>query len=423
MKIVILRYPSPRRAIASIGGLGLAAFLLTAALTSRSPASLWRSWSFWPWPAAQWFAAGGHLTAADLSYIEGAQQAREPYLSAASAILVDNETGTVLYARNEHTRRAPASTTKILTAILAIESGRLNRTVKVSRRAANVIGSDINLRAGQVVHLEDLLAGLLIRSGNDAAIAIAEAVAGSVEEFAALMNRRAAELGATNSHFVNPHGLDTPDHYTTAYDLALLARTAMNYPLFARLVATRSYSPTSIPGVSWHNTNRLLWSFDGMEGIKTGTTGRAGNCLVAAASRDGRQLISVVMGSENRWGDTSRLLEWGFTNFTLLKPVVRGQKVATVPVTGARKSRVTGPATAPVIATRDLKLTVPVKQANRYHVSLDLQPLTAPVRRGESAGTLYLLLEGKPVASVPLKVGADVPGLSLWERIWQRWRR
>jgi len=399
----------------------LAALLLLAALTPWSPASLWQG-KTWPWSSPGRSTTGGRLTAADLSYVEGAQQAREPYLGAASAILIDNETGTVLYARNEHARRAPASTTKILTAIVAIEHGRLDRTVTVSRRAANVIGSDINLYTGQQVLLEDLLAGLLIRSGNDAAIAIAEAVAGSVEEFVTLLNRRAAELGATNSHFVNPHGLDKPDHYSTAHDLAVLARTAMKYPLFARLVATRNYSPASIPGVSWNNTNRLLWSFDGMEGIKTGTTGKAGNCLVAAASRDDRQLISVVMDSANRWGDTSRLLEWGFTNFILLKPVVRGEQVATVPVTGTRGRDGENKTSVPVVASRDLKLTVPVKQATRYQVRLDLQPLRAPVRRGSPAGTLHLLRDGEPVASVTLEAGADVPGPTLWEWILQRLR-
>ena len=421
MRIVILRYPAARRVVTTFGGLGLAALLLLAALTPWSPASLWQG-KTWPWSSPGRSTTGGRLTAADLSYVEGAQQAREPYLGAASAILIDNETGTVLYARNEHARRAPASTTKILTAIVAIEHGRLDRTVAVSRRAANVIGSDINLYTGQQVLLEDLLAGLLIRSGNDAAIAIAEAVAGSVEEFVTLLNRRAAELGATNSHFVNPHGLDKPDHYSTAHDLAVLARTAMKYPLFARLVATRNYSPASIPGVSWNNTNRLLWSFDGMEGIKTGTTGKAGNCLVAAASRDDRQLISVVMDSANRWGDTSRLLEWGFTNFILLKPVVRGEQVATVPVTGTRGRDGENKTSVPVVASRDLKLTVPVKQATRYQVRLDLQPLRAPVRRGSPAGTLHLLRDGEPVASVTLEAGADVPGPTLWEWILQRLR-
>jgi len=192
--------------------------------------------------------------------------------------------------------------------------------------------------------------------------------------------------------------------------------------LFARLVATRNYSPASIPGVSWNNTNRLLWSFDGMEGIKTGTTGKAGNCLVAAASRDDRQLISVVMDSANRWGDTSRLLEWGFTNFILLKPVVRGEQVATVPVTGTRGRDGENKTSVPVVASRDLKLTVPVKQATRYQVRLDLQPLRAPVRRGSPAGTLHLLRDGEPVASVTLEAGADVPGPTLWEWILQRLR-
>lgn len=428
MRIVIVRPPSGRRVLATTVGLLFAGALFAVAFSAWSPLPLpWfgkltflASYFQGLWKGDVHPAGGGKLNPADLTYIEGATQLdlpRTPWLSATSAILVDNETGTILYAKNENARRAPASTTKILTALLAIEHGRLDRVVTVSRRAANVVGSDIRLHAGQEVKLHDLVAGLLIRSGNDAAVAIAEAVAGSVENFACLMNRRAAELGATNSHFVNPHGLDHPGHYSTAHDLAVIARTAMHYELFSRLVATKEYAPPSIPGALWHNTNRLLWSFDGMEGIKTGTTGKAGNCLVAAARRDGRQLISVVMDSGNRWGDTTRLLEYGFSEFTLLRPASRGKPVAEATVVGARREPVT---TVPVAPTRDLVLTVRTSQAGRYQVRLEVKPLPAPVRRGAPAGNLLLLRDGKEVISVPLVTTTGVGPDSFWRRLW-RW--
>src|SRR5690606_33671323 len=178
-------------------------------------------------------------------------------------------------------------------------------------------GSSIHLRPGQEMLLADLIHGLLLRSGNDAAIAIAEHIAGTEDDFVHLMNRRARELGAVNTHFRNPHGLDEPDHFSTAFDLAHLARLAMILPTFKEAVGLREYRPASPVG-PWRNTNRLLWGLDGAEGVKTGTTGRAGNCLVAAASRDGMSLISVVLHSRDRWEDSRRALEWAFASFHLV---------------------------------------------------------------------------------------------------------
>ncbi|MBE3597293.1 MAG: D-alanyl-D-alanine carboxypeptidase [Limnochordaceae bacterium] len=335
-----------------------------------------------------------------------------PPVSAEAALLLEVSTGTVLYAKDEHQRRAPASTTKIITALLAIESGRLQDVVTVSRRAAGVTGSSASLSTGERYTLEELLHGLMLPSGNDAAVAIAEHVGGSVSGFAAMMNRRARELGAYDSHFVNPHGLDDPQHYTSAYDLALFARTAMQYPTFAAVVGRRAYTALS-QQKTWHNTNRLLWSFEGATGIKTGTTSRAGNCLVAAASREGTQLIGVVLGSSDRWADSARLLEYGFSAFAVVELARRGDVVAEVPVAGASSDLVVR-----VMAADRLAVTVPVRQVKDVRGVVRLRQLFAPVGAGQPVGELEGYLADQPFARIPLVAGEPIPRLPWWRRIF-----
>src|SRR5690625_2296738 len=232
-----------------------------------------------------------------------------------AAILFERTSGTVLFGTDIHERRAPASTTKIMTALLAIELGHMDDIVQVSRYAAGITGSSAGLYVDQRLALLDLMHGMLLNSGNDAAVAVAEHIAGTEERFVALMNERAQQLGLHNTHFRNPHGLDEPDHYSTPYDMALLTDTAMHHALFAEIVAKKEYS--YVHG-TFRNTNRLLWSMDGATGVKTGTTGQAGYCLVAAVNREGMELIGIVLGSSNRWNDAMRLLNYGFDNFQRL---------------------------------------------------------------------------------------------------------
>ncbi|HEY8485917.1 MAG TPA: D-alanyl-D-alanine carboxypeptidase family protein [Limnochordales bacterium] len=337
-----------------------------------------------------------------------------PPVQAQAAILMEVSTGTILYAKNEHQRRAPASTTKIVTALLALESGRLNDRVRVSRRAASVTGSSADLAAGEVLTLEELLYGLMLPSGNDAAVAIAEHLAGSEAEFAAWMTRRARELGAYESRFENPHGLDSPGHYTSAYDLAILARTAMQFPTFARIVGQKAY--TDLAGRrTWHNTNRLLWSFEGATGIKTGTTGRAGHCLVAAANREGMQVLAVVLGSSDRWGDAARLLEYGLSAFALVELARRGDEVARLPL-GA------GAAELQVVAGQRLALVVPVRRVKDVRGVVALQRVRPPLRAGQAVGRLTGYLADEPFGWVPLVAGREVSRPPWW-RWWGSGRR
>lgn len=250
-------------------------------------------------------------------------------LTARAAILIDSSTGKILYQKEPDLRLPPASTTKIVTAILTLESGRnLRDLLTVSKTATRVPASKLYLRPGQTLTIEDLLYGLLLSSANDASVVLAEGIGGSVDHFAEMMTKKANEIGATNSHFANPHGLTAPDHYSTARDLALLFRYAMKNATFREIVQTKISSVTSntlvrkraiARRISVRNHNRLLWNFDGAIGGKTGYTLAAQKCFVGAVQRDGVTLIVSILGSRDQWGDTRKLLEYGFDNYQTLK--------------------------------------------------------------------------------------------------------
>ena len=238
------------------------------------------------------------------------------------------KTGKVLYQKDADLRLPPASTTKVLTAILALESAKKPRNLlPVSKAATRVPASKLYLRPGQTISIEDLLYGLLLSSANDASVVVAEGIGGTMEKFADMMTRKAHHLGATNSHFTNPHGLTAVDHYSTARDLALIFRYAMKNPTFRQIVHTKISSVRSLsPGkkrakarlISVRNHNRLLWNFDGALGGKTGYTFAAQKCFVGAVERNGATLIVSLLGSRDLWGDTKRLLEYGFDNYEAL---------------------------------------------------------------------------------------------------------
>jgi D-alanyl-D-alanine carboxypeptidase (penicillin-binding protein 5/6) len=234
-----------------------------------------------------------------------------PEVTAQAAIVSDMVSGQILAEKNAHQPLAPASTTKIATALVALQRGQLEEQVTV-HESALIEGAKMGLSPGQVVTLEELLYGLLLRSGNDAATAIAQHIGGSVDGFVEMMNQEAENLGLTATHFVNPHGLDAPDHYSSAYDLMMIARQALADPTFAEIVSTQQYT---FRGRRLDNRNELLGNYRGADGVKTGTTAGAGECLVASATRDGHQVLVVVLGSEDRYGDASTLLDYYFDNY------------------------------------------------------------------------------------------------------------
>ena len=244
---------------------------------------------------------------------------KPPDVNSRSCVVIDRNTNTILYGKNEKEKRKMASTTKIMTATIIIENFNLNETIEISKKAAGTGGSRLGLKTGDKITINDLLYGLMLRSGNDAAVALAEYASGSIEGFAELMNKKSLELGLTNTHFETPHGLDSNEHYTTAYELAILSNYALNNTTFAQIVSTKNYTIT-INGYPKQliNTNELLGNLNGVYGIKTGFTNGANRCLVTACKRNKMDIICVVLGADKkkyRTIDSIKLINYIFDNF------------------------------------------------------------------------------------------------------------
>lgn len=338
-----------------------------------------------------------------------------PPVHASAALLLETQSGAVLYAKNAEERRAPASTTKMMTAIVALECGDLNKVVEVSPRAARTPGSSIYLRPKDRLKLKELLKGMMLQSGNDGSMAVAEGVSGSVENFVRLMNRKAKEIGALNTNFRNPHGLRAPSHYTTVLDLALIARYGLTNPVFADLVQQKQAV------LEWmerrrqlevRNTNRLLWYLEGADGVKTGTTNEAGHCLVASATRDGKQFIAVVLNSRDRWGDCQRLLEYGFREFVIVKVAAARQPAYRIPVKDGADNFVK------VYPRRDLVAVVRKGQADGIlrKITIFKEPVAAPLRIAQTLGRIGYQFQGRMVEGVDLVNREPVP---VKKRFWR----
>ena len=257
--------------------------------------------------------------------LEQAQKSEEPSILSRYAVIYDRTSGRVLWGKNENTPVPMASTTKIMTAIVMLEQigvDKLSEKITVDKQAANTVGSRLGLSTGDIITYNDLLYGLMLCSGNDAAVQIAISTSGSVENFAGLMNKKAKELGLENTQFVTPHGLDRSGHYTTAYELAKITDYALQNPKIAEVVATKEYT-VSIAGYSKTitNTNELLGYIDGVKGVKTGYTSKAGRCLVTATNREGFEIITVVLGADTRkirTQDSIKLIEYAYKEYELV---------------------------------------------------------------------------------------------------------
>ncbi|MGI6604328.1 MAG: D-alanyl-D-alanine carboxypeptidase family protein [bacterium] len=357
------------------------------------------------------------LAMASLVGMTSRVQAATSSITADAAVLLDARTGTILYGRSPYERRPPASTTKILTAIVALEKGYLSDVVTVSPSAAWTEGSSIYLRTGEKLTLEALLWGALMESGNDACVAIAEHIAGSEKGFSQLQNAKARALGAWDTHFVNPHGLPDPDHYTSAYDLATIARYSLRNSKFQEIVRSQEQTLKGPEGSrTFYNTNRLLWSYSGADGVKTGTTAEAGQCLVASATRAGRQLVAVVLHSDDRWSDAIALLDYGFQETRLLNLFQAGEVIG-LPLTHGFEASI------PVRVERDLYLVVDKDAAERVERVLEVPTLRAPVERGERLGRVVVKLDGKTLAERDLVAAASAAKRSaLTTFIWYVYR-
>ncbi len=313
-------------------------------------------------------------------------------VSAQKAILLDANTGRVLYEKDADKRSLIASTTKIMTALVVCEQCNVLDRMQIPKEAVGVEGSSMYLREGEVLTIQELLYGLMLSSGNDAAVALAIYCGGTVEGFTQLMNDKAHRLGLTGTHFENPNGLDSPGHYSTARDLAVLASYAMKNPIFFQTVSTKNIR---IGQRSLQNHNKLLWRVDGAEGVKTGFTKAAGRTLVSSASRDGRRLICVTLNDGNDWKDHADLLNNGFSRYTQRQILSSGDFVGTAEVAGGVSDRVQ------LLAAEDFFF--PLAENEKPHIILSGPGFAyAPVVQGKQAGVAYICIEDNCVGKVPV---------------------
>ena len=337
------------------------------------------------------------------SPVSPAETGEEPKINAGAAIVIDMESGRVLYEKDGYTPRKMASTTKIMTAIIALERGNLEDVVTVSERAAEIWGSRIGLKKGQKIKLIDLLYGLMLNSGNDVAIAIAEHIGGTVEDFADMMNEKAYELGAINTHFITPHGLDVEGHYTTPYDLAIITAYALNNPTFSKIVGTVQ---ATISYRSLYNTNEMLGFYPGADGVKTGYTGKAGRCLVTSATRDNWRIISVVLNcpSRNARAQSSKaILDYAFNNYKPHVLLNKGDKIASVPVLKGVEPYV------PVEPMEQVKVPLRTDEIDKVERHIDLpEKLEAPVYKGTEIGYVNYMINDEIIGQSVLITHHDV---------------
>ena len=353
-------------------------------------------------------------------------RAAGPEVSAQSAVVLTADTGTVLFEKDGHTPRPVASTTKIMTALLALEAAQEqgDPLVDITQEMVAVEGFSMGLQAGDSISLTGLAAGMLLASGNDAANAAALYLDGSLESFAARMNQRAAALGMEDTHFVTPSGLDGEDaqgmaHLSTAYDMALLARAALEDQAFRQLCSSPSLAvefAEPVKRVTYTNHNKLLAQYQGCVGVKTGFTKEAGRCLVSAAERDGALLIAVTLNAPNDWQDHTALLDYGFSQVEPYQ-LAGGDVRLTVPVVGSPVEVVS------LRGSNGGEVTLPLGQgAQVERVVRVTKFLYAPVEAGEQVGEICWYLEGQLLGSAPLTAAGAAPlqekAPSLWERLF-----
>jgi D-alanyl-D-alanine carboxypeptidase (penicillin-binding protein 5/6) len=369
------------------------------------------------------YAEGEDETGAD-------KYAKPPKVTAKSAILIDAKTGNVLFEKKADAKHSPASCTKIMTALLAIENLGPDDIVTVAPEASGVEGSSVGLVPDEEIRAEDLFYAALLESGNDAAAALAIGVDGSIEKFADHMNERVEQLGLTHSHFANPHGLDDPEHYTTARDLAFIAQDAMKNENFRKYVGTYEYTmeKTNLqPERILHNSNRLLYEegrvvtvygeevkvkYPDTTGIKTGYTSKSGNCLVSGVNRDGLELISVILKSQgmDQYSDTMSLLEYGLHNFKEVTYMKKGESMFERPVANAGKNHVN------LVLADDLTVTVNNHDNSSYEVDGEVtgettdSEIMAPIKAGDVFGKAWVKNPEGEILSIVDIVAANSVG-------------
>ncbi len=378
--------------------------------------------------AALFFALGVGMTAFG-------QEETEPLaLSSKSAVLMDGATGTMLYEKNAHEAMPPASVTKVMTLLLIYEAEKDGKfewedMVQVSEHAAGMGGSQVFLEPGETQTAADMTKCIAIASANDAAVAMAEFVAGSEEAFVERMNRRAEELGMKDTHFVNACGLDVDGHVTSAYDIALMSRELMtNFPEIRDYTTTWQDSIThktrkDETEFGLTNTNKLIKWYEGATGLKTGSTGKALYCLSGTAERDGLELIAVVMAAPDfkvRFQEVMKLLDYGFANYSAEKGLPEGEEVTRIPVTKGKRNDVGA------VVKEEISMLVKKGGAGDWETRTEVLPsLDAPVAKGEKVGELVYLINGEEVGRTELITAEDAPKATIQtmlQRMIGKWR-
>ena len=327
--------------------------------------------------------------------------------------MVDAATGRVLYERGADSRSLIASTTKIMTALVICEQCNVLDRMRIPKEAVGIEGSSMYLQEGEVLTIQELLYGLMLHSGNDAAVALAIYCGGTVEGFAELMNDKARQLGMKGTHFENPNGLDSPGHYSTARDLAILASYAMENPIFYRTVSTKT---VTAGGRYLRNHNKLLWLVEGADGVKTGYTRAAGRILVSSATRSGRRLIAVTINAPDDWNDHEALLNQGFSDFSNQRILTAGETVGYAEIAGGQSGCVE------LLAAEDFDYALSSEEEAELVVP---GPgfVYAPVTAGADAGFVHVCIGGKSVGKVKLIYGQTVEKepeeeKSFWQRLF-----
>ena len=324
-------------------------------------------------------------------------------VSAECACVIDMVTGRVIYEKNMNKQHTMASTTKIMTALVALENSNFEDVVTVSANAAGEEGTSLYLKKNQKITMEDLLYGLMLQSGNDAAIAIAEGVSGSVEEFSKLMNERAKNIGAKNTSFKNPNGLDEEGHFTTAYDLAIIAREAMKNEKFSQIVSSKSKQ--ILDGTQTvSNHNKMLKMYDGCVGVKTGFTKKSGRCLVTAAVRGGVSVVAVTLNAPDDWNDHTKMLDYAFLTTEYFPVILSGMTVNSVMVKNGSSN------TVEITAAEDFYITENKEDKfKNITVKCDIpKEVNAPVKKGQKIGKLTVYYNNSPQTVIDLVASVDV---------------
>lgn len=333
-----------------------------------------------------------------------------PQVEAPCAVVMDAATGQVVWEKNSHLRRPNASTTKIMVATLVLESGRLDDTITFSDKARQTPYANLNAKPGEKFKLKDVLYAIMLRSSNDSCVAVGEHLAGEAWRFAARMTEKAHEIGAKDTNFVSTNGLYDPNHYSTAYDLALMARYAMQYPLFNEVVGTKDKVISR--SINWkdtllHNHNKFLSKYQGADGVKTGYVKESGRCLVASSTRTDQgspwRLITVVLKSPDPYGDSERMMDWSRKNFQPIFMARSGEQVGTARIKNGAES------TVPLLVAKDLKAVVRRDLGNNAQREIrTLQGVSAPIAQNQVAGQLVGMLNGHEVARVDLVAARSV---------------